>query len=416
MKEDKIFVNQEQLQRWQLIELVRAGQITLKEAAAKMGVSYRQAKRLKHAVEAEGLEALRHGNCGRRAWNRTNPELCQQVLDLSKNIYKGFNDTHFAEILGGREAIDLSRETIRKLRRQAGIAPKQQRKAKKHYKRRARKAQEGMMLLWDGSPHAWFGLAHPSCCLLAAIDDATSRVVAARFFPFEGSVGYFWLLRQVVDQFGIPLSIYQDRHAALRRNDDNWSLEEQLAGRQEPTQVGLALEMLGIKPIFALSPQAKGRVERLFGTLQDRLVAELTLNKVSGIEEANEFLATSFIEGFNRRFAVSPRETEKAWRPVAKEIDVERIISFRYLATVSNDNAVRLGGVIIDIPPGPRGRSYARTRVEVRQLLDGSWRVYASDRLIARHLSTTLTEPVRALQRKRRGKGGRSYALVYTNE
>lgn len=416
MKEDKIFVNQEQLQRWQLIELVRAGQITLKEAAAKMGLSYRQAKRLKHAVEAEGLAALRHGNCGRRAWNQTNPELCQQVLDLSKNIYKEFNDTHFAEILGAREAIDLSRETIRKLRRQAGIAPKRQRKAKKHYKRRARKAQEGMMLLWDGSPHAWFGLAHPSCCLLAAIDDATSRVVAARFFPFEGSVGYFWLLRRVVDQFGIPLSIYQDRHAALRRNDDNWSLEEQLAGRQEPTQVGLALEMLGIKPIFALSPQAKGRVERLFGTLQDRLVAELTLNKVSGIEEANEFLATSFIEGFNRRFAVSPRETEKAWRPVAKEIDVERIISFRYLATVSNDNAVRLGGVIIDIPPGPRGRSYAGTRVEVRQLLDGSWRVYAGARLIARHPSTTLTEPVRALQRKRRGKGGRSYALVYTNE
>ena len=169
-----------------------------------------------------------------------------------------------------------------------------------------------------------------------------------------------------------------------------------LAGRQEPPQVGLALEMLGIKPIFALSPQAKGRVERLFGTLQDRLVAELTLNKVSGIEEANEFLTTSFTEGFNRRFAVSPRETEKAWRPVAKEIDVERIISFRYLATVSNDNAVRLGGVILDIPPGPRGRSYARTRVEVRQLLDGSWRVYAGDRLIARHPSTTLTEPVRA--------------------
>ena len=137
------------------------------------------------------------------------------------------------------------------------------------------------MVLWDGSPHQWFGQTLPPCCLMAAIDDATGTVLAARFFAFEGSEGYLWLLRQIVTRYGIPISIYQDRHGSLKRNDDHWSIEEELAGRQEPTQVGQALRALGIQPIFALSPQAKGRIERLFGTLQDRLVAEFRLAKVT---------------------------------------------------------------------------------------------------------------------------------------
>ena len=131
------------------------------------------------------------------------------------------------------------------------------------------------MVLWDGSVHQWFGPEHLPYCLISAIDDATSRCLAARFFPFESSQAYLWVLRQMLREYGIPLSIYQDRHSALKRNDPHWSLEEQLRGRQDPTQVGWALEELGIEPIYALSPQAKGRIERLFGTLQDRLIAEL---------------------------------------------------------------------------------------------------------------------------------------------
>ncbi|NIS63276.1 MAG: integrase, partial [Proteobacteria bacterium] len=112
-------------------------------------------------------------------------------------------------------------------------------------------------------------------CLISAIDDATSRCLVARFFPFESSEAYLWVLRQMVREYGLPLSVYQDRHSALKRNDPHWSLEEQLRGRQDPTQVGWALEELSIEPLYALSPQAKGRIERLFGTLQDRLIAEL---------------------------------------------------------------------------------------------------------------------------------------------
>jgi hypothetical protein len=243
------------------------------------------------------------------------------------------------------------------------------------------------------------------------MDDATGKILAARFFLFEGSYGYLWLLNRVVKDYGIPLSVYQDRHGSLKRNDSNWSIEEELKGRQLPTQVGAALEAFGIRPIFALSPQAKGRVERLFGTLQDRLVAELDLNGVKTMEQGNEFLDKTFIKRFNRRFSTRPQGTERAWRMPSEGMDAARAISFRYEAVVSNDNTVSLGGRVLNIPPGPQGRTYAKARVEVRQLLDGSWRVYSGDKVIAKHRTTSPNEPIRTLKRK--GQRLKSYSWVY---
>ena len=396
------------------MELVKGGKITLREAGEKIGVSYRQAKRIRRAIRDRGIKALVHGNRGRPSNHRIKEVLREKVLGLSREIYWDFNDTHFTEKLRECEGIDLNRETVRKLRRGAGMAPKRRRRGPKHRKRRERKAQEGWMVLWDGSPHPWLGPEHPPCCLMAAIDDATGKLLAARFFPFEGSSGYLWLLKEIVKKHGIPMIIYQDRHGALHRNDSHWSLEEQLAGRQEPTQVGLALQSLRIQPISALSPQAKGRVERLFATLQDRLGAELRLKGIVTLEEANRFLQSIFIKSFNRRFAVRPKESQKAWRKAPKDLDLDRIISFRYLATVGNDNTVRLGGLILDIAPGPQGRSYTRAKVEARQLLNGSWRIYHKDQLIAKHCPTSLKEPVRALARnKHRTKGVKDYNWVY---
>ncbi len=324
----------------------------------------------------------------------------REILKLSTEKYEVFNDRHFWEKLQEEEGMVLGRETVRKIRREAGILPKRKRRAARHRKRRERKAQEGWMVLWDGSPHLWFGPDLPPCCLMAAIDDATGAILAARFFPFEGTEGYLWLLRQIVTQYGIPISIYQDRHGSLKRNDDHWTLEEELAGRQEPTQVGQALRVLGIQPIFALSPQAKGRIERLFGTLQDRLGAELDLAKATTPQDGNTLLPT-FLRRFNRHFAIAPRQSEKAWRPIPKTLDVDRAISFHYPAKVGLDNTVRLGELLLDIPPGPLGRSYAKARVEVRQLLNGSWKIYYQGRLIAKHSSTALQEPIRALRRNR---------------
>jgi len=414
MEQEKILMGQRELKRWHLMELVKAGKITLREAGEKIGVSYRQAKRIRRAIQDRGIKGLVHGNRGRPSNNRLKESLRKKVLELSKEVYWDFNDTHFTEKLRECEGIDLNRETVRKLRRAAGMAPKRRRRGPKHRKRRERVAQEGWMVLWDGSPHPWFGPNHPPCCLMAAIDDATGKLLAARFFPFEGSAGYLWLLKEIVKKYGIPMIIYQDCHGALHRNDNHWSLEEQLAGRQEPTQVGSALEALGIQSISALSPQAKGRVEKLFATLQDRLGAELRLKGIETIEEANHFLQSTFLKAFNRRFAVRPRESQKAWREVSKNLDLDRIIGFRYTATVGNDNTVRLGGLILDLPPSPQKRSYAKLKVEVRQLLNGSWRIYAKDQLIAKHAPTSLKEPLRALPRnKQHAKGVKDYNWVY---
>jgi len=413
MKGEKLLLSQRQLQRWHLMKMVEVGKITLKEAGEKIGVCYRQAKRIRRVLREKGMRGLIHGNAGRPSHHRLSEVLRQRVLRLSKEVYPDFNDAHFTEKLGEEEGIALSRETVRRIRRGARMGPKRGRRAKKHRRRRERMAQGGWMVLWDGSPHLWFGQEYPACCLMAAMDDATGRVLAARFFPFEGTAGYFWLLKQIVKHDGIPVSIYQDRHSTLHRNDDHWSLEEQLAGRQDPTQVGLALEALGIEPIFALSPQAKGRMERLFGILQDRLIAELRLAGITTLAEANVFLK-SFIKGFNRRFAIHPRESQKAWRKIPKDLDLDRIISFRYRTVVGNDNTARLGGLVIDIPPGPYRRSYAREKVEVRQLLDGSWRIYHRDQLIAKHPSTSLSEPVKALRRRKYStRGAKDYSWVY---
>ena len=412
MEQEKILMGQKQLQRWHLMKMVEVGKITLREAGEKIGVSYRQAKRIGRAIRERGIKGLVHGNRGRPSNNRLKESLREKVLKLSREVYWDFNDIHFTEKLRECEGIDLNRETVRTLRREAGIEPKRRRRAPGHRKRRERKAQEGAMVLWDGSPHHWLGPDHPACCLMAAIDDATGKLLVARFFPFEGSSGYLWLLRELVKRYGIPLVMYHDRHGSLHRNDSHWSLEEQLAGRQEPTQVGLALEALGIESIAALSPQAKGRIERLFGTLQDRLIAELGLEGVQSLEAANRFLKV-FISRFNRRFAVCPRESEKAWRKVPLELDLDRMISFRYRSVVGNDNSVRIGGLILDLPPGPHRRSYAKAHVEVRQLLNGAWRVYDQDQVIAKHPSTELRDPVRALKHSRHIKGASHEQWVY---
>jgi hypothetical protein len=355
---------------------------------------------LKAKVAADGLTGLLHGNRGRAPYNRGEEAQRVRVLALSAERYFDFNDSHFAQMLGEQEGIALCRETVRRWRRGAGVPPKRKHHPPKHRKRRPRKEAEGLMMLWDGSPHHWFGKEYPACCLMAAIDDATGKVLAAFFCPAETSWAYLKLLEQVVVRWGVPGSVYQDRHGTLKRNDSHWSLAEELEGKQRPTQVGAALEALAITPIFALSPQAKGRIERLFGTLQDRLGASLRLAGITEIAAANEFLP-GFVQAHNDRFAQAPAQVEPAWGKAPKQSERERLLSLCYPAKVSSDNAVRLDGMILDIPPGPNKRSYAKLPVQVRQLLDGRWRVYYRERVIAQAPATGIAELTRTRRRRK---------------
>jgi len=295
MRRDIIGMSQKERQRYHLLKMAVEGKVTLQDAGRVMAISYRHAKRLKRKLISKGARGLVHGNRGRPSARALNGTIAQRIIALSREKYASFNDTHFTEKLNEVEGITVSRDTVRQLRRTNGIAPKRKRRAQKHHHRRARKPQAGMMVLWDGSPHRWFGKDNPPCCLMAAIDDATSELLDGFFIPYECSFGYMKLLAQIVKRYGIPASIYQDRHGSLKRNDDNWTLEEQLNGEQEPTQVGWCLKALGITPIFALTPQAKGRVERLFGVLQDRLIAEMELRGITEMEAGNTFLTEHFI-------------------------------------------------------------------------------------------------------------------------
>jgi hypothetical protein len=253
--------------------------------------------------------------------------------------------------------------------------------------------------------------------LMAVVDDATGALLHGVFALEEDAQSYLICLRQIVLEKGIPLALYMDRHGIFRRNDDHWSLQEQLAGEQTQTQVGQALRALGIEPIFALSPQAKGRVERLFNTLQDRLVQELRLAGITTAQQATTFLNGPFKADFNARFAKPARQSQAAWRALPKGLDVDRICSFSYQATVGNDNAVRLGGIILDIPAGPRRRGYAKARVEVRQLLDGRWRVYYKNDLILQTTPPARQTPLRTLRRKHpRMKTGKKRRIANTTQ
>ena len=290
-----------------------------------------------------------------------------RVLALIQTTYRDFNDCHCTEKLREVDGLAVGRDTVRRLRRALGIPPKRRRRPRQHRTRRPRRPTMGSLVLVDGSPFDWLGTGTPGL-LLGAIDDATSTVLALHFRPAEDLHGYLTLLHQLGERHGLPVTLYGDRLGVFVRNDAHWSLEEELQGAQHPTQFGQILRDLGIGYIAAHSPEAKGRIERLWETLQDRLVAELRLHRITTVAAAAAFLPT-YLAAHNRRFTQPPGDPRAAWRRLPRDF-AERL-ACRYTRVVARDNTVRLGTRLVQIPRGPHGRAYAGGRVELRECLDG---------------------------------------------
>ena len=372
-------MSRKELPRAGLLAAALAGRITNREGAAALQVTPRQFQRLKQRFRTGGAPALGHRGRGRPSHRRLPATLCAQVEALLQGRYVGFNDTHLTEKLRERHGLAISRESVRRLRRAVGRAAVHRRRPARHRARRPREAAAGQLLQLDGSPFDWLEDRGPRMTLLGAIDDATSTVVALHFRPTEDLHGYATLLHQVFTTVGLPVALYGDGINILVRTDRHWTLAEQLAGTQAPTHLGRVLHELGIGYVQARSPQGKGRVERLWGTLQDRLVSELRLRGLATRAAANAFLP-EFLADFNRRFAHPAPQPPAVWRRGPRDLDL--VLSCRYHRRVARDNTRRLGPRLIQIPPGPRRRSYAGRRVEVRELLDGLLRHSSADTVI----------------------------------
>ena len=320
-------MSQKQLNRHAVIARVIDGLLTNAEAAASLGISERQVIRLKKGVVAEGAAALIHKNTNRKPTHALSDHLVNRIVALkSKDTYTNANFLHFQELLERNEGIKVSYSALHAVLSQAGIkSPKKRRRFKPH-RRRKRKDQAGLLIQMDATPFEWFG-GETKFSLHGAIDDATGQIAGLYLTKNECLHGYWEVTRQMLLRHGVPISIYADRHAIfLSQHATKLSIEDQLAGKvANDTQFGRAMSELGITLIAARSPQAKGRVERLWGTLQSRLPVEFALAGVTTVDQANAFLA-SYIDAFNARFSVPAATVESAFRPLPATLDIDTVL------------------------------------------------------------------------------------------
>ena len=282
---------------------------------------------------------------------------------MARTRYAGANHTHLSELLSEREGIDIGRTTLRRILVNAGLSSPRRRRPPKHRVRRQRMPREGMLIQVDGSRHPWLGNQAPQFTLLIAVDDATGTVVDALFCEKEDAHSYFLLIQRLLQRRGIPLALYTDRHGVFRHTPGSG-----LPGM--PTQFSRAMEELGIQMIFALSPQAKGRVERMLETFQDRLVTELRLAGASTMDQAKEVLQ-EFLPKFNARFAVAAEHPETGYRPVPTELSLAETICIKDTRKVARDNTVKYHWRVLQLLPGAERPSYAGLGVDVLERADG---------------------------------------------
>lgn len=359
--------------RLEVVQHVLSGSMELSKGAEVLGISLRQFYRLKFSVKSKGARGVIHGNRGNKHALKYDKAFKERVLGIIRKSYLNINDSQLCELLRKRESIEVSRQSLRMLLRSSGIAAKQKRRSKKYRSRRDRKAAFGAMIQMDASIHDWLEGRGARMTLVGGIDDATGYVWAS-FEKSENTWAYLRVLHEIVLKHGIPLSIYTDRHT-LFHSPKEPSIIEQFQNTHSLTQVGRACRDLNIEMIKAYSPQAKGRIERLWGTFQDRLVVEMRLAGIRNKEAANLFLK-AFLKEYNQRFTVKAKDKEPVFRKRPGLLELERTLCLKETRTVKKDHTVSFEGLSIQIPPSSKWASIANQKAEVLQLENGTIEIW----------------------------------------
>jgi transposase len=394
-------------QRLEVMQALMDERLTIEQAAQLLSRSHRQVWRLLARLRAEGVAGIRHKSCERVPWNKSNEQMWRTVIKLAQTRYVDVNDRHLQELLEREHSITVGRESLRKRLRQEAIPPKRKRRARKWRMRRERKPAAGTMLQIDASPHDWLEGRGPQLVMVGAIDDATNRFWGL-FVEAETTWAYFELMRQIAISSGLPLSLYSDRHDIFHTRRAP-TLLEQLENKQPQTQFGRAMAELGIAIIKAYSPQAKGRIERQWGLLQDRLVVELRLANACNKEEANALLQR-FVPELNRRFSILPQAAQSVFRVAPGKRELERILCWKQERVVNEDHTISYEGIVLQLPREKKFRSLARKRVMVLQLRDQSLEVHYQQQCVARF---TLSE-LKSVLRRRQKENLQHTAPVFT--
>jgi len=373
VEEDIIMARPGELKRLHVIGKVLERVIKQVEAAEILSLSGRQIRRIVKRVRGEGGRRIVHRLRGRPSNRRTPDEVKDKVVRLYRAQYKDFGPTLASEKLSERDGIRISDETLRRWLLEAGDW-KKSRRHRRHRQWRERKLHEGEMVQMDGSHHDWFEGRGPWCVLMGYMDDATGRVFG-RFYEYEGTIPAMDSFKRYVRKHGLPLSVYLDRYKTYKSTAKP-SLEDELNDREPLSDFERALKELGVEVRHANSPQAKGRIERLFRTLQDRLVKEMRLRGIRTLEEANVFLE-QYLPIYNRRFAVSPRERENLHRPLGRGLDLDAILCIKTERTLRNDFTVAHQRKLYQVED-----KVNTSKVMVQDRMDGSIRITHKNRAL----------------------------------
>jgi transposase len=371
--EDIIMLRQEEVRRLHVIRKVLEGIIKQVKAAEILSLSTRHIRRVIKRVKEKGDRGIIHESRGRSSNRKIADKIKDKAIHLYRTRYKDFGPTLASEKLWEREAIKISDETLRRWLLEAGEW-KKVRKRRKHRQWRERKHSLGEMVQMDGSHHKWFEERGPECVLMGYMDDATGRVFG-RFYDYEGTIPAMDSFRRYIKKHGLPLKVYLDKHAAYK-SKAKATIQEELSQVEPLSQFERALKELGVEVIHAHSPQAKGRIERLFRTLQDRLVKEMRLRGMKTVEEANRFLET-YLPLYNRRFSVCPKAQGNLHRPLTQGIVLDKILCVRTERFLRKDFTVLHNQKLYQVEDTPQ-----TSRVVVQDRLDGSMVITAKDRVL----------------------------------